>query len=204
MDKPWIDNGKRWIYPGIMKNNQDQKQELIEAVVRLLVSGSKPDELTLRKIAEEAGTAHGLVNYYFGSRDALLVEAVATLMQRNVSDPGMAEGPGTTALARIRSILGRNLELAAGYPELSTILAKADIENSGWGVISIILPELRRHFGSGKSEEELIVLAAQIVIPMQVILIHPGNVHAHLGWSFGKKGDRERFLDLLLLALGRE
>jgi len=48
---------------------------LLDAAERLLV-GVGYAKITTRKLAEEAGVNHGLVHYYFGSNEALLVRAL--------------------------------------------------------------------------------------------------------------------------------
>lgn len=48
---------------------------LLDATERLLVSEGPP-ALSTRRIAEEAGQAHGLIRYHFGSLDDLLAQAL--------------------------------------------------------------------------------------------------------------------------------
>ena len=48
---------------------------LLDAAERLLVEVGYA-RITTRKLAEEAGVNHGLVHYYFGSNEALLVRAL--------------------------------------------------------------------------------------------------------------------------------
>jgi len=50
------------------------REALLEAVVRA-VAQHGPDGFSYRSLAKEAGLTHGLVHYYFGSRDAMLAEA---------------------------------------------------------------------------------------------------------------------------------
>lgn len=52
----------------------DGREALLEAVVRA-VARHGPEGFSYRSIAKEAGLSHGLVHYYFGSREALLAEA---------------------------------------------------------------------------------------------------------------------------------
>jgi AcrR family transcriptional regulator len=51
------------------------EEALLDAAERLLVEVGHAD-ITTRRLAEEAGVNHGLVHYYFGSNDALLVRAL--------------------------------------------------------------------------------------------------------------------------------
>ncbi|HET7647202.1 MAG TPA: TetR family transcriptional regulator [Gaiellaceae bacterium] len=54
---------------------------LLDAAERLLV-GVGYAAITTRRLAEEAGVNHGLVHYYFGSNDALLVRALERFTER--------------------------------------------------------------------------------------------------------------------------
>ena len=56
---------------------------LLDAAERLLVDVGYA-EITTRRLAEEAGVNHGLVHYYFGSNDALLVRALERFTGRLV------------------------------------------------------------------------------------------------------------------------
>jgi AcrR family transcriptional regulator len=52
------------------------RDALLDATVRVIAEHGLRG-LTYRRVAEAAGTTHGLVSYHFGSRDALILEAAA-------------------------------------------------------------------------------------------------------------------------------
>src|SRR5262245_64698057 len=54
---------------------------LLDAAERLLVDVGYA-RITTRRLAEEAGVNHGLVHYYFGSMEALLVRALERFTER--------------------------------------------------------------------------------------------------------------------------
>ena len=57
------------------------KEALLDASERLLVDVGYAG-ITTRALAEEAGVNHGLVHYYFGSNEALLVRALERFTER--------------------------------------------------------------------------------------------------------------------------
>src|SRR6266498_2676543 len=68
---------------------------LLDAAERLLVDVGYAD-ITTRRLAEEAGVNHGLVHYYFGSNENLLVRALERFTERLIArqrDLYEAEGP---------------------------------------------------------------------------------------------------------------
>ena len=60
-----------------------RRHELLEAALRLIVRDG-PGAVTLRSVVTEAHTSHGLVSYYFGSRDELINAALALTATRNI------------------------------------------------------------------------------------------------------------------------
>ncbi|MBE8146399.1 TetR/AcrR family transcriptional regulator [Brevibacterium casei] len=62
--------------PGRPSGTSDARQRLVAAAQRLL-AGGHPATITARQIAAEAGLSHSLVNYHFGSKDELLIVALA-------------------------------------------------------------------------------------------------------------------------------
>ena len=60
------------------------EERLLDAAERLLVSVGYAG-ITTRRLAEEAGVNHGLVHYYFGSNDNLLVQALERFTERLIA-----------------------------------------------------------------------------------------------------------------------
>ncbi|WP_330286089.1 TetR/AcrR family transcriptional regulator [Streptomyces sp. NBC_00576] len=71
------------------------REALLKAAVRVVARGGLRS-LTYRAVAEEAGVAHSLVVHHFGSRAALIEEALAhtvqTSMSHSILEPGFGEG----------------------------------------------------------------------------------------------------------------
>src|SRR5215475_2316677 len=60
------------------------EEALLDAAERLLASSGYPS-VTTRRLAEEAGVNHGLVHYYFGSNENLLVRALERFTERLIA-----------------------------------------------------------------------------------------------------------------------
>src|SRR6266508_2267399 len=58
-----------------VRPGHETEQSLLDAAERLLVEVGAAG-ITTRKVAEEAGANHGLVHYYFGSVEHLLVRVL--------------------------------------------------------------------------------------------------------------------------------
>src|SRR3954464_1845953 len=60
------------------------EEALFDAAERLLNSGGYA-AITTRRLAEEAGVNHGLVHYYFGSNENLLVQTLERFTRRMIA-----------------------------------------------------------------------------------------------------------------------
>jgi AcrR family transcriptional regulator len=71
----------------------DTRAALLDATMRVVAERGLRG-LTHRAVAEAAGVTHGLVRHYFGSVDALLLEALAVQVGRDIeSAPPRMSGP---------------------------------------------------------------------------------------------------------------
>ncbi|WP_424862792.1 TetR/AcrR family transcriptional regulator [Streptomyces sp. MMS24-I29] len=78
---------------------------LLDAAVRVVARGGLR-KLTYRAVAQEAGVTHGLVVHHFGSRDALIEEAVTHAIRSSLRSSALEIGTGSPA------------DFAAGLPDM--------------------------------------------------------------------------------------
>jgi AcrR family transcriptional regulator len=64
-----------------VRPGHETEQALLDAAERLLVEVGAPG-ITTRRVADEAGANHGLVHYYFGSVEQLLVRVLERFTER--------------------------------------------------------------------------------------------------------------------------
>jgi len=76
--------------------------------------------ITTRKLALEAGANHGLVHYYFGSMEELLMRVLERFTERIlVRQRVMYSAPGVPFIQKWRTAMGYiDEDLAAGYPKI--------------------------------------------------------------------------------------
>ncbi|MEH0416653.1 TetR/AcrR family transcriptional regulator [Streptomyces sp. B21-083] len=77
-------------------NYGEGREALLNAAVRVVARGGLR-KLTYRAVAEEAGVTHGLVVHHFGSRDALIEEALAHTIRTSLSTSALEPGTGKVA-----------------------------------------------------------------------------------------------------------
>jgi AcrR family transcriptional regulator len=71
----------------------ERREALLSAAMRVLDRDGMRG-LTYRSVAREAGVSHGLVRHHFGSRDALIHEAVLDLAERSLQSTRLESGTG--------------------------------------------------------------------------------------------------------------
>jgi len=98
---------------------EERRRDLLEAVIRVLArEGARG--VTLRAVADEAGAAHGSAHYYFATQDDMLVEALRSIIAREVAETddlvsaasGQSPWPRLAAYLAGRMIKRRDSELA--------------------------------------------------------------------------------------------
>jgi AcrR family transcriptional regulator len=91
---------------------------LLDAAERLLIASGYA-ELTTRKVAAEAGVNHGLVHYYFGSMEELLLQGLERFTDRLIERQAAMYEADVPFLEKWRTAM-RWLEedVQAGYPKV--------------------------------------------------------------------------------------
>lgn len=181
---------------------KDPKNRLIQAVCSLLENGLTPENLTTRTIAEEAGLAHGLINYHFGSKDRLLAESIEYLVDQSSLTLPQNDYQVSSLRERILTLLMTYLQLGFQNRPLLAFRVKQDLNQAGLTLIKKLLPILREYLGDQKREEELFILASQLVQPLQLYFLHPETLEMELGWELKDPRDAELFLETLIKNAG--
>ena len=99
-----------------MATRTDTETLFLDAAERLLLREGAA-AITTRRLAEEAGANHGLVHYYFGSMEHLLLRVLERFTERLIQrQRAMYEAPNVPFIAKWRTAR-RFLEedLQAGY-----------------------------------------------------------------------------------------
>src|SRR5947207_3946704 len=85
-------------------DHEARRREITDAVCRITVKGGL-GAATFREVAAEAGVSVRLVQYYFGSKDALLLATQQYIAERAGARLTAMAAKATTPRDRIRAIL---------------------------------------------------------------------------------------------------
>jgi AcrR family transcriptional regulator len=116
--------------PSIRETNVEA---FLDAAERLLVREGAAG-ISTRQLAREAGQNHGLVHYYFGSIDELLLQALERFTARILERQRAMYGSEAPFIEKWRKAMGFiEVDLASGYPKIW-----AELQALAWNK-----PELR-------------------------------------------------------------
>jgi len=169
-----------------VRPGHDTEQALLDAAEQLLVEAGYAG-ITTRRIAETAGVNHGLVHYYFGSIESLLVQTLERFTTRLImrqralyaTDLPFRE-KWRTAMeylvsedATYEKIWLELQALAWNHPDLQTRLAAVNAE---WrAVLTEALAEPRRELGIEMPLEALVSLV--MTFNIGIIVERLGGIH---------------------------
>ncbi len=182
------------------------KERILQATIDLLNETPEPDTITIRDIAGRAEVGVGLINYHFGSKDALLDEAIGTLMREAagldaVSPSGagaLAVGAEADPMERIRAVLKQTTRVGLRYPRLARLLARHALLGGDYGAERSLLPTLREHYGAALSEPEIRITAIQIVAPLQAMAVRAEDVEVFAGLDVLDEAVMDQVIDRLV------
>jgi len=93
-------------------------EALLDAAERLLLQVGHAG-ITTRGVAAEAGVNHGLVHYYFGSMEELLLQVLERFTARLIERQRAMYGADVPFIEKWRTAMGFiDEDLAAGYPKV--------------------------------------------------------------------------------------
>jgi len=125
------------------------EEALLDAAERLLVEVGHAG-ITTRRLAEEAGVNHGLVHYYFGSNENLLVRALQRFTQR--------------LIARQRELYAADMPFIEKWRTAMRYLVSEDITYEKvwleWQALAWNKPELREHLAHVNAEWRAVLTEA--------------------------------------------
>ena len=132
------------------------------------------------EIAEKAGVNSALINYYFKSKDNLLIEAVNICMGNLFENIIQKTSKEIDPLLRLESMIKEIVCLGYNHYPLAKITVANELNGGGIITNKMIQPVLKEIFKQSKDEYEIKILAAQILLPVQVIFLNASAYQKYL------------------------
>lgn len=187
-----------------MRVADDTKERLISAAAELMRERDDCDGITVKDIAERAGTSVGLVNYHFASRDNLLSIAAARIWDpfgrewerlRKAKNPAEFKRRLTLALQALGDMIADQTNAARVTVESELI--KGSFETTRF--LALLIRDAIPAYG----ERDARLAAWLIVPPLQLALLNMDQFEDFSGVDYAKKAERDRFFsDVVERVLG--
>ena len=161
-------------------DNTEAKKRILETVVSAMQENQDIGKLTNRQIAEKAGVNSALINYYFKSKDNLLIEAVNICMGNLFENIIQKTSKEIDPLLRLESMIKEIVCLGYNHYPLAKITVANELNGGGIITNKMIQPVLKEIFKQSKDEYEIKILAAQILLPVQVIFLNASAYQKYL------------------------
>lgn len=175
----------------------DKKSRILNVVVDLLNKQEDLSLLTVRQIAKMADVNVALINYYFKTKDELIQEAVARVMENYTTSLFQVQ-PGKSTINRIIDFVINITDFSFQNYYLSKYAIQHDMQSGSINTSSILMIPLREHYKSEKSDLELKLLAMQIIVPMQSLFLHADKINGFLYVDVYNKQTRDQILKQII------
>lgn len=180
-------------------NEQDMRQIIINSVKEMLAESGDARKITVRQIAERAGTSIGSINYHFKTKDNLLRIAIGDDMVRTIKSFAKDEVyRGMEPIVKLKKLVKELCVIGEKNEKLMSFMILQEITDGSMEAPLHLIPLLREIFGSQKEELQLRLIALQIVQPIQVSVVNNTSFHMYSGIDITNTAQRDRFIDTLI------
>lgn len=147
------------------RNIEATREALLSAAEKLMTECSDPSEVTSRAITKEAGVNLAMINYCFGSREALLFEVFNKLRnearQQNPAFDNILESE-ISPKEKLIMLHFEAMKMMLKYGKYVKAITKYVLLNRSISASRGSLPFIQAHFGGRKNESECRLIAYEI------------------------------------------
>lgn len=171
------------------------KDKLIETTKQLLESGANPETLTARFISSKAEVNLAMINYCFQSKDELIKIAVDRIVAEEFQKYARIHSQEVAPKEQLKEILRYVCKAMIKYQSLTKLSIPYLLLNSEISLPYDILPFIKEHFGTKKTETECKVIAFHIVYALQLIFYRSEDFYKYCGINISEEEAMQVFLE---------
>jgi len=179
-------------------NQKTQKELLLDAAIKLLETSDHPESITTRQIAGLAGANQAMINYYFGSKDALIQQGVSSILNISANLLNSPSVPDSSPRDRLRRFLMQICFLVMKYRKYTSLYIPNLLLTDEILLPQYILPDLRAHFGNKRSEAECRIIAYELISFLQLLFYRSDSFRKYSGCDLSDELTAEKILDMQL------
>jgi TetR/AcrR family transcriptional regulator, regulator of cefoperazone and chloramphenicol sensitivity len=163
--------------------SSERKDRILEATIFLLENCQDVKEVTTRAIAGNASVNPALVNYYYGSKDELMVCAMKSIMASFLSSDSIQYGSGNPKKVLEEALTSFARKIVLFRKHLKTAVPKILLDDEI--VLSrMVYPLIKEYYGDRLSDQDSKLLAYQIVSFILLVFYRSDAVKKYCGVDF--------------------
>jgi AcrR family transcriptional regulator len=166
------------------------RRKILDSVADLL-GRSDASSVTTRAIADNAGVNPAMVNYYFGSKDALMTEAVRSLFETPAHERGIAYGNPRKAMFDILEDMCRRIIDNSRY---GSLYIPDSLLKDRMTVPPALANHLKDHFKGGADGSDHMIAAYQLTSFLKLAAYRPEAFLEFSGIDMRIRSERERLI----------
>lgn len=185
--------------------NDDTKEQLISATIKLLSTSEDVTKITARQIVSEAKTNLAMINYCFNSKETLMNIAIGRIITNSANNLKTINNNNLTPKEHLRKMLYNLCELTVSYSNFTQISIPYILLQDEISQPLDVLPIIKEHFGNKKNDTECRIIAYQMISFMQLVFLRSEDFFKYSGIDIFNVEQRNNFIDMQLnLFLGDE
>ncbi len=178
--------------------DREAKERILKAAMELMDEVEDTERITIRQIAERAGVGIGLINYHFQTRENLLYAAIGEYMTHMIAAIQQAPSQAGTPEERFRAMLRSLGDIGLRYEKQMRVGAQFQLLQGDFSAANFLLPLLREIFAGKRDESAVRLIAFQILVTTNAILLRSDAFLAYAGIDLRDKAQRDRLMDTLI------
>ncbi|MFA6805366.1 MAG: TetR/AcrR family transcriptional regulator [Candidatus Methanomethylophilaceae archaeon] len=183
--------------------SSDKKTAILDATIALLKKSDDIDSVTVRDIVKAADANLSTVNYYFGTKDDLMMEAVSKIMEEVSLTTINGGDDASTPRERLESFIMTMSNIVVEYEKYTRSIIPKVLLKDNITLPDTIMPMVRECLPD-KNEMYCRTIAYELIIFLQVAFYRSEEFRQYCGYRLENEDDRKQLLSLQLDLLLRE
>jgi AcrR family transcriptional regulator len=175
------------------------REKLRNATRKLMSECGSPPEVTSRAIAKEAGVQLAMINYCFGSREALIFEVFQTMSSGFIDEnPELTEIMNSTLSpkAKLKKMYVKVTKFLLDNQSFSRAVTKYVLLNRDLSKQLNSLPFVRAHYAGRKSDQEMKLISYELSSIVQLAVYRHEAIRDFCGIDLLREEDLEKYIGM--------
>jgi AcrR family transcriptional regulator len=179
-------------------SDSEAKDRILKAAIALMEETEDSEKITVRQVAERAGVGVGLINYHFQTKDSLLFAAIGEYMIGMIEAVKQAPTAAGSPAENLKAMLKTICEFGFRHEKQMRVGSQYLLQQGDFSAANFLLPILREMFAGKKDENAVRLMAFQILVTTNVVLLRSDGFFSFMGMDIRDKAHRERLIDMLI------